>query len=592
MARSKSTRSIYILTTLVAAIGALAIVWRLRPAARDKRVADAESISATTYSAPLAQELAKRKAALAKHPKDASALRALAQLYLANRLYSEARAVYTQLAVFPDGLTAQDHYYLAEIAQQTNALEEAIAELRKVIQGAPNYLPARLALAQALFKTGQTEVAKNEFAACLTLAPAQPDASIGLAKLKLQEHDQDGAVQILEELMAAHPESVDGAALIGPLLQRRGEVDRAAAFAQIAQQKPPPPMPDPWAASLLADCYDPQRLSLLIEDDLRVGQRDEATRLLERLSQIDADNPNVYIFQGLLRAESRDFAGAAQLYRQAIALHGDPEKIAPVLTASLLALGKTDEAVPLLAQWHAKLPDSNPIAKAYATIAVQRGDDKTAEPLLVSVLAKEPFLKSENMALAKIYWESGRRDQAAECLKRVATAFGDDVPSRALLAEYYFSQANPGRAVELIEQAVKHVSPNSDERESLMETLAASRIQLGQADAKAGRFADAKAQFDRAIAASPNRVEGYAAKADVCVELHDYVAATGALKKMAALQPKNPTIYLTLGDVYHQQGDHAQARQHWQQAERLAPAADSSLKQALAERLQRPIEAK
>jgi Flp pilus assembly protein TadD len=54
---------------------------------------------------------------------------------------------------------------------------------------------------------------------------------------------------------------------------------------------------------------------------------------------------------------------------------------------------------------------------------------------------------------------------------------------------------------------------------------------------------------------------------------------------MAALQPENPTIYLSLGDVLYQNGDHDQAARQWQRALQFAAAADTGLRQAIADRL-------
>lgn len=568
-------------------VGVFVFIHRRQGSTPAEPVAVASSeIARKNYPAPMAKELSRRVSAVAAEPSNPAAVRSLARFYHANRLYDEAKATYRKLQELPGGLTAQDHYYLADIAQQNNALDEAIKELRTVSREVPNYLPARLILAQALSKSGQVEPAKAEFAACLAIEPGEPEATVGLAKLKLQERDEDGAVRDLEELMAAHPECTEGAALLGPLLRRRGDTDRAAAFAQVAQRKPMPPPPDPWSASLLVnDCYDPQRLSLAIEEDLRIGRASEVSALLDRFAQLDAKAPNLYIFQGLLRAQAKDYAGAVESYQQALSLGGDPEKICPPLVPCLLAIGKEAEAGAMLAQYHNQRPESLPIAKAYAAMVLRKEDYKTAEPLLNFILVKEPFLKTENMALAKIYWESGRRDRATECLKRVAASDPEDVPSRALLGEYYLGQNDAGTAIVFLEQAIAHAAPKSAERESLVDLYFSALMQQGQNEAKAGRLEEAKALVDRALQSAPERAEAYATKAEICAELHDYDGAVAVLRRLSRLQPKNPTVFLTLGDMYSQKGDTAQAREQWEQARRLVAADDTALQQAIGQRL-------
>ncbi|HET7536334.1 MAG TPA: tetratricopeptide repeat protein, partial [Candidatus Didemnitutus sp.] len=184
---------------------------------------------------------------------DPEELRKLARLYHANRLYADAAACYRTIAASPTGLVARDHYYLADIAQNENDLAAAEKEFRAVISSEPRYVPARLSLADALFKSGRPEEAEKEYAAVLAIEANQPQAMLGLARIELQGGDDDAAVARLDELMAAHPESTAGAAVFAQVLERRGETDRATAMAQWSQQKPELPPADPWLNALLAD---------------------------------------------------------------------------------------------------------------------------------------------------------------------------------------------------------------------------------------------------------------------------------------------------------------------------------------------------
>jgi tetratricopeptide (TPR) repeat protein len=196
------------------------------------------------------------------HGNDPGEMRKLAHLYQANRLYPEARGCYQAIAVTPAGLTARDHYYLADIAQNENDLAGAQTELRAVLQTEPGYVPARLALAEALFKSGREEEAGKEYSAVLAIEAHHPQASLGLARIELQRGDEEAAVARLDELMAEHPEATSAAALFAQVLERRGEADRAIAMAQWSLQKPEPIPADPWMSELWVDLYDIQRLGL------------------------------------------------------------------------------------------------------------------------------------------------------------------------------------------------------------------------------------------------------------------------------------------------------------------------------------------
>jgi Flp pilus assembly protein TadD len=67
--------------------------------------------------------------------------------------------------------------------------------------------------------------------------------------------------------------------------------------------------------------------------------------------------------------------------------------------------------------------------------------------------------------------------------------------------------------------------------------------------------------------------------------MKDFRGAEQALEKMSALEPAEPMIQLSLGDVIYQAGDRDRAREHWQRALQLSPANATELRDALGLRL-------
>jgi tetratricopeptide (TPR) repeat protein len=513
------------------------------------------------------------------------AVRKLARLYHANRLFAEARACYRVVAFTPPGLTARDHYYLADIAQNENDLAGAQTELRAVVQAEPGYIPARLTLAETLFKSGEPVEGGKEYSAVLAIEDNQPQASLGMARIELQRGDDDAAVARLEELMAGHPESAAGAALFAQVLNRRGETDRAIAMAQGSRQKPELPPADPWKNSLLLDCYDIQSLSLTFEEYFKTGKMDEAVPLLDRLAVLDPKGPTTMMFAGFFHARALEHVAAVREYYDALGRGGDPEKIAPLLVTSLFALGKLDEANALIADLYARMPASGPITKAYSEVAIRRNDEKLSRELLAKVLEKEPFLQPQNMSLAQILWASGNRDAAAKHLQRVASVYANDVPSRALLGEYFLSKSDPVSAIAPLEQAAKYVTVKTPAQKSLTTMLGAAYLQAGNGESEKGNFAIAADYYEKAARLNPTDLDAYAGKANACVTLKQFRRAAEALEEMTSLQPDNPTIHLSLGDVVYQEGNVAEARRHWEKALQLDPPGETEMRNALNERL-------
>ncbi|HZZ20777.1 MAG TPA: tetratricopeptide repeat protein, partial [Opitutaceae bacterium] len=367
-------------------------------------------------------------------------VRELARLYQANRLNDEANACYAILRSSPGGLSAQDHYYLSDIALFEGDLDSAVPELRQAIAMEPQYLPARLQLGDALFKSGKPADAAREYESILLLAPIQPQAMFGLSRIDIQQGDDTKAIGRLEALLTAHPEMTSAAALLAQVFDRRGEKEKATLMGQWARQKPEPVPEDPWMDALLRYSYDIQRLSLKFEEYLASGGIDHALPLLSRVEELDPKSPIPQLLRGWSQARDHNDAEAVRQYRMALDKGGDPERICPYMVQSLVSLGRIDDAEKLLAEFYAKKPDSVPILIAYSDVAVRKGDNTRAKELLRKVLTKEPYRFAANMNLAKILWASGEKDEAAACLERAAKVSSGDIPSRALLGEYYLGK--------------------------------------------------------------------------------------------------------------------------------------------------------
>jgi Flp pilus assembly protein TadD len=517
-------------------------------------------------------------------------VRTLAHLYHANRLFDEARTSYELLQAMPGGLDARDHYYLADIAQYQGDLGRAESELRSVVVGAPEYLPARLELGNVLFKEGQADTAKREYLDILASDANQPQAMFALARIDLLKGDDDAAVALLDTLMATHPEMTSGAGLFAQILDRRGDKARTAEMTQRSRQRPEPEPQDPWMDALLSDCYDKQSLGLKFEEYYTCGEIDRAVPLLGRFEELDPKSPIPNLLRGVMQSRVHDDAGAVREYREALEKGANPEKICPYIAQSMLTLGKASEAAELLAGYYAKMPDSIPILTAYADVVAKQGNTALATILLSKVLEKEPYLVAENMSLARILWTAGDRDGAAKCLERAAKASPNDVLSRSFLAEYYLGKGDPVSAIAPLEQALANESHETPTFKKLTAMLIAAYLMAGGAEEEKGRYGAAiSGYYEKAILLAPANPAGYARRAQACARAGRFRDAAESLEKLAVLQARNPTVYLSLGDVLYQDGEREEARSNWQKALELAPAGDTLLRNAIGLRLNGPI---
>jgi len=311
----------------------------------------------------------------------------------------------------------------------------------------------------------------------------------------------------------------------------------------------------------------------------------EALPLLDRLEELDPRGWIAPMLRGWSLKESGHYPESVQQYRIALERGGDPERICPLLAAALLTEHEAPQAAAVLADYHARLPHSVPILLSYSEVAVWLKDQKLARSLLTEVLSAQPYLYMPNMSLFQLLWNAGEHDAAAECLQRVVRVFPGDVDSRGLLAQYYMEKSEPASAIGPLEQAIAIVPPKDPRRVRLTQMLDTAYLAAGSLEAAQGHFPKAVSYSERSIRLVPQGMRGYALKANACRRIKDFKGAEEALERMTSLQPAEPAILLSLGDVVYLEGDRDGARTHWQRALQLAPPGATDLRSALELRL-------
>lgn len=544
------------------------------------------SVESAALPAPFRTALRQDRRQVLKANFAPDAVRALARLYQANRFYPEAQACYALLRADGVALNARDHYYLADIAQNQGDLETAAIELRTVEEEAPDYLPARLGLGNVLLKSGRVEEAEKEDTAILAIDAGQPQALFALARIDLRKGDDPAAVARLDSLMAGHPEMTSAAGLFAQVLDRLGRRDRVAELTVRSRQRPEPEPDDPWLDALLADCFDKQTLGLKFEEFFACGEVERALPLLGRFEELDPKSPIPHVLRGVSFSRVKDEADAVTEFKKALDMGADPEKVCPHIELSLVALKRAPEAAKILSDYHERRPDSIAILTAYSDAVLAEGDLTLARRLLEELLAREPNLFDQNMSLARILWTAGERDQAAVCLRRAADVSPKDTVSRVFLGQYYVEKREPEAALGPLEQALAQPAVSAEAADRLKTLLYGAYMLAGEAAASRGDGEGAVARdYDPAIRLLPANPAAYAGKAKVCAGLGRLAEAEKALERLVSLQSSNPTVYLSLGDVYNADGNRDAARENWRKAYELAPASYAELRAAIASRL-------
>jgi tetratricopeptide (TPR) repeat protein len=319
------------------------------------------------------------KAFLVEVPSSRAAASALAQLYIEQERYPDARAVFQrqldaepsdrelEYAVAALSLQMRDYgnaerlfdelkkvgfgepgavaFYLGEIAEETHRYDEAIARYREVTVGDRAWL-AKLRIASVMGKRGQVASARQYLN---TLEPDGRDQEIELKQAEAQlledAGDYKGAYAVLNEALAGEPDSADllyDAAMVAEKLDRLDEVE--ARLKRVIELKPDN------AQALNALGYT------LVD---RTPRAVEGLKLIEQAHALAPSDPFILDSMGWAHFRLGNLSESEKFLRRALAERPDPE-IAAHLGEVLWAKGERANAQQV---WQSQLKETpdNPV---------------------------------------------------------------------------------------------------------------------------------------------------------------------------------------------------------------------------------------
>lgn len=250
------------LVVLLVAVAGGGLWWQHAGAAQAVALASLPPLpDLTTVHPQLRERLAAADARARSRRGPTEGLAELARLYHANGFLDEARRCYEGLEKLQPAEPRWPHRH-ATILAGFGELDPAITLWQRVIALAPDYLPARLRLAESLLKSNHPAEATAAYDAVLARAPQNAYAQLGLARLDFEAQRWDQARTRLESVVAETNYEL-GYDLIVSLYEKTGQPERAAAIRATRKASGAyRDLPDPWMDELLDDCFDSYRISI------------------------------------------------------------------------------------------------------------------------------------------------------------------------------------------------------------------------------------------------------------------------------------------------------------------------------------------
>ena len=406
---------------------------------------------------------------------------------------SLARTCYDQRLV-RDPEDARTWYYRALANEDLGAVAAANLDLLECERRDASYAPARwrrglLALAERRFDDAETA-----FEAALALAPGDAAATVGLARLRLQERRAAEAIALLEEHLRALPTDANARWLLGTAYRDAGRLADAERMLAGGASAEPIEI-DPWQSELLTLQQGARVDFLRALELLGRGDVDAAEPLLEALRRETPDDPLVLVALHRAYRLRGDVDAAIELLLAAQRLAPRHEMVHLHLAGAYRDKANAGDGAPDRALLGLALESARAAADASPTYAEAHG--MCGDVLLdlgQRAQATDAWLQAADLDRRSVRWQkkaaqalclSGRWDEALPVLERLDTLEPDTPGTLYLLGAAHANMGRLDEAAAALERA-RVLAPDDAEVARAWAALAQERAAGPPADESDG----------------------------------------------------------------------------------------------------------
>ena len=466
-------------------------------------------------------------------------------------------------------LRSTERLNYAKFIAQSGAVDEAVAALHTITQGAPDYLPAWNLLAQLAFARKNYDESlhllenvfnrdaenfdANVLRAKTWLAQGQKDKAIEgfrhleekypkfaplkyeLARCYLEKQDVSQATALLSQAIAVDPNFVEAILLQGQLNLRQGNAQLVADSMRNLLKKKPGLVP---ARLLLADAYR------------SLGRLDDAAEIFQEQIKSSPKSAGNYLALGMILRQQKKGVEARQALEKAVELAPNSPVAVLQLIDSYLAAHDFDLASKFAQQQIRTTPDSALAHFVAAKVYAAQSKWDLAEADLSKALSLNPNFAPAYSLLTSAYLATNRLADAARELETLIAKRPHDVSAFLTLGIVSEKLQNFARAREVYEKLLSFAPKFAPALNNLACLDAAHFNELEQAYQLAQKARGLK--------------PGDASIADtlgwILYQKQEYDQALVLLEESAGKSPNDPEILYHLGMAHYMMG-HNQAAQ-------------------------------
>jgi tetratricopeptide (TPR) repeat protein len=426
-------------------------------------------------------------------------------------------------------------FVLAAAYGSLDRLDDAEAVVRDQVRLAPQDPQPHTALGLIFRQANRNDEARRAFEKAAQLAPDNLWLVDQLVELDLVDKDFDSARQRIHRQFQKTPDLPAAHCLEGKILVAEGKWDLAEAELKKTLQLDPN----------FAGARD-----LLVQTYLATNKLPQAVSQLQAELSKNPNNTSALMTLAGLRERANDFAKAREAYEKALSIN--PNSV-PALNnlANLYAdrLNDLDKAYDLARKAHDVQGNNPAVADTFGWVLSKRGDYQQALPVLQESAAKLPDNPEVQFHLGMTAYMMGQTDLATVALQKAASAASDfpgkEESKRRLALLKSGTGGSPELSISQFEAIVKD-QPND----------VISQMRLGAGYEEQGASDEAAAAFEQALKLNPK----LAAAATNLAQLYggplqNKEKALTYAKKARELAPGDPKVTSILGKVAYETGN-------------------------------------
>ncbi len=392
-----------------------------------------------------------------------------------NDFYDGAIVAYSAL-IQEDPQNAVWPFLYSNILQDYGMTDKALEMLDRSIGLDPGHALSYLKKADLLAKMGQQEKAAQAYNRALTVDPTLAHASLGLARMAIDDKNWEQAQRQLLEAVKQDASLSSSHFLLATVYEQLGDAKLAEKHRMIGTELGRFREPvDPWAERVYEHCFDAYKLSVLADTLGKTRRLDQALVYFEKARALDPEDGSLCFTTAQTYLKHGDREMGMKLLDESIRL--DPlNSNAYIAKAAEFAVDGQNQAALNVIDTGIKTAGATAfLYRQRGLLLGAMGDEVGMELMFLKAVKVEPDNVKCNVTLANHLWSNGNQASAIYYYEQARKLSMLETKSRAVLASYYLERGE----IEAAADYLKEIGDVEPEFEGLREMKAVWFLKKG-----------------------------------------------------------------------------------------------------------------